>query len=204
MCLIVHTKDKLNVTKDFFLDVWNTNNDGWGMLWHNNVGQLRVKRGMDFKPFWAVFSTLQSNGVKDKLVHFRMATQGDVSLDMTHPFLCHKSGIWMLHNGIINYPGQGVPNMSDTALFVSRFLTPLLDSVKNPKEFIRTKEFEYMLVSMVGVGNRLTFSDNMGHVVISEPSWQETTTGLLVSNSYAFTKDKMGYDSFYGGECVMY
>lgn len=189
MCLIINTNDECNIPKAFFKDVWSINSDGWGVLWHAKGG-LRVKKGMDFNSFYQLYSSLQANGVKEILIHFRMATQGDVCMDLAHPFLVHDSGIWMLHNGIVDYPDKHTMTdggLSDTALFAQRFVKPLLASVKNPSEFIRSDEFEYLFEKVAGTGNRFTFSDKQGHVLLSKHRWVTTTNDLTVSNTYAFS-----------------
>lgn len=192
MCLIWSCENKI-VSKEFCQDVWNRNNDGWGVLWHHK-GVLKVRKGMVFKDFWDLFSSLQSNKILNSIIHFRMATHGPVTVDMAHPFLCHKkANIWMLHNGIVDYPEyttDSAINKSDTAFFVKRVIIPLLERVDDPNTFIRTAEFNHIMSKLGGSGNRFTFSDDLGHVIIDKDCWKKTTTGLLVSNEYAFSMDK--------------
>jgi hypothetical protein len=214
MCLIfVKEKDSPKISKKWCEDVWVRNNDGWGIAYpHPTKKTMTIKTGMDFNKFWDVFSSLQ-NLPLDVVVHMRMATQGEVSLANNHPFLVSKKhNLWMMHNGCCDYPPKadekdtGFVSMvkpsnnkplgffrrsevgpSDTYLLVERLLNPMLDNMEDASSFIRSDAFNYIMEKVAGRGNRFTFHDNQGHVLLDLDSWDETTTGIPVSNTYAFS-----------------
>jgi predicted glutamine amidotransferase len=207
MCLIIHTQENTGMTREYLAGVWNSNNDGWGILWHNAKGDLRVKKGISFDEFYALYRSLSANHIKNMVIHFRMATQGHSTVEMAHPYLCHDNGIWLVHNGIVSYPhGAYNDTMSDTALMVSQFLRPLLEKVNDPHAFIRTQEFEYMMTEMHGKHNKFIVSDKHGHVVINKSVWVNSADGLLLSNGYSARNSAwdmnygMGYLGGYYGE----
>lgn len=80
---------------------------------------------------------------------------------------------------------------SDTNLLVKRMLTPMLNNMVNAKEFIRSQGFAFLMEKIGGsYGNKFTFHDDDGHIILDEADWSETTTGIPVSNTYAFSLDK--------------
>lgn len=85
---------------------------------------------------------------------------------------------------------------SDTYLLAQRLLKPMLHNMVNASDFIRTEGFAYLMEKIGGAGNKFTFHDDKGHVLLNRETWSETVTGIPVSNTYAFSLDRkpvMGY-----------
>lgn len=188
MCLIIDTQDARAIELDFFDEVTRVNNDGWGIAWHNRDG-LQIRRGVNTVYLKNLYRVLDGAGVTNMLIHMRMATHGETSTAMCHPFDCGH-GIYLAHNGITQYPPGGNAldelHKSDTALFVERFIAPLLDKVNNPTEFIRSREFEYVMTEVAGTYNKFAFVDKHGITIINRNLWTTGTNGMLLSNtSYA-------------------
>ena len=228
MCLIFKKdKDMEPISRAWCEDVWGRNSDGWGIAFNKpSTNHMTIKTGMDFVDFWDRFSSLQRLDI-DVFVHMRMATQGEVSPANNHPYcLSERHNIWLMHNGSLNYPGEGemddgdsdfIPEYpedhymrgavapysaaysgwgsgpSDTYLLVERLLKPMLKNMVNASDFIRSKGFEWMMEQTNGAYNKFTLHDNWGHVVLNQEDWHETETGILVSNTYAFSLDKKPY-----------
>jgi hypothetical protein len=95
------------------------------------------------------------------------------------------------------YGGSYYTGPSDTQLLVERLLTPMLDNMSNPSDFIRSEGFAFMMKEIGGT-NKYTFHDNRGHVILDAGDWSETTTGIPVSNTYAFSLDKKGVMGYLG------
>lgn len=104
-------------------------------------------------------------------------------------------GFWEQNPNANSYWDSYGVGPSDTSLLVSRLLTPMLDNMDNPSEFIRSSGFAFMMKE-VGGTNKFTFHDDKGHVILTEGDWDETTTGIPVSNTYAFSLDKKGYTGY--------
>jgi hypothetical protein len=196
MCLIIHRKEKQSLAKNFLDDVFSHNKDGWGIMFLNDDGAPVIKRGMKLKSFYKAYKNEVQH--RECLIHFRMATQGDIDLSMCHPFEV-TSGIYN-----IDAPSHACKKKSDTWRFVNLVLKPILESVDKPHEFLRSESMSYLIASHAGTGNRLAFLDHMGaHLVPTESEWSETTCGVTVSNTYAYNVNNpdrvsIGYTRNYG------
>jgi hypothetical protein len=188
MCLIIHRKkDTPVIDKAFFEDVHSSNKDGWGIMWRkfNSSGvctEVKTKKGLEFKDFWKLYRTLESSDI-EMLVHFRMRTDGDVNLDMCHPFKI-IDGVYMMHNGIIDYPYQE-PDLtkSDTWCFIDQVL---IDQIKLEPKIIRTEGFMFGMETICGSGSTLAFMDKDGIVIANTDRWKDTEFDVPVSNTYAY------------------
>lgn len=209
MCLIfLKEKSQKPLTQDWCKEVFERNNDGWGITYIQPVpkGKMMVRKGLKFENFWTIFNLLQEKNI-DVLVHMRMATQGLVKEFNIHPFILGNTGIAFVHNGVVDYPDMeddygyyggpyghnsawSMSDDSDTKQFADKFLTPMLERMEDPSSFIRSKEFEWMINKVGGYSNKFAFSDDRGHVLINKDSWKRTTKGMWVSNTYAFSSDK--------------
>lgn len=260
MCLIFKKEKQAPlISREWVKDVWLRNKDGWGIAYNRpSTGRMTIKTGLEFEDFWNTFSSLQRLPI-DIVVHMRWATQGEVSLANTHPFLLsERHNIWFMHNGCVDYPeddGTGLNNFismenlqdekeelsyreyystrekilsnhrtkevdewdgctgeehneweqsyygtcspsyfsgpSDTYLLASRLLTPMLDNMVNANDFIRSEGFAFIMNKIAGgSSNKFTFHDDRGHILFNRHQWTETTTGIPVSNTYAFEMHK--------------
>jgi hypothetical protein len=90
----------------------------------------------------------------------------------------------------VGYGGWG-SGPSDTFLLASRLLKPMLNNMVNASEFIRSEGFAFLMEKVGGSdSNKFTFHDDEGHILLNRYKWDETTTGIPVSNTYAFSLDK--------------
>ena len=103
---------------------------------------------------------------------------------MSHPFrICHRNlhgiDIFMMHNGVLSEaPIQG--QESDTIAFNNSVLKPIL---QNNPAILYNKDFQSMLGTMIGVGNKLCFLDGLGNVITINNF--HTHEDCQVSNTYS-------------------
>ena len=112
MCVIAVSPTGEKVDKATFGRMWRSNNDGFGMMYRSRNGAAIVKGLLDEQEAWEAYDGLPE-GVPHVL-HFRLATHGGVSPELTHPFLVHEesplvqagvvcepvlahNGVWSLH-----------------------------------------------------------------------------------------------------------
>jgi predicted glutamine amidotransferase len=174
-----------NIERAFFEDVWVKNNDGWGVMWRREDGTVKTKKGLDFKDFWSLYRGLEKFNV-ECMIHFRMRTNGDVNLDMCHPYHVFDD-IYMMHNGIVDYPYHVSNDKSDTWAFIDQMIKPMLELSKNPYETIRDPAFMILVEQYIGSTNKLVFVDKYGFNIFNEKAFTKTTFGMNVSNTYAYT-----------------
>jgi predicted glutamine amidotransferase len=190
MCLIIRKEEDTVLSTEFLDDVRANNPDGWGILYHNREGKAKVLKGMDMADFYRAYSRFEQYNA-DCIIHFRLATHGKKNIHNAHPYevLGGDNPIYLMHNGTIAIDGAAKKGkLSDTRLFIRDVLKPMLEHIKNPHEFIRTKHFEFMMESVAGDNSsRFVLFDHEGSLFYG--GWYKTTTDVWVSNTYAYDVD---------------
>lgn len=188
MCIIVEKPQNVAIPKAWHSEFWLKNSDGMGVVYWL-AGKPVVWKTLDKRAAW-VF--LQSLADKPAIIHYRMATHGDVSLDMAHPFEIIK-GFYFIHNGIVEAPADKDRTLSDTARLVKHVLRPLLENAENPSQYVRSGSFRFVLEKLLGSGNRAVICDAAGHVLYNRHLWHKLSklagnlADVWVSNTYAWS-----------------
>jgi len=112
MCVIMVSPVGEKVAREVFQRMWDTNDDGFGMMYRSRCGVAIVKGFLSMEEAWEQYAMLPE-GVPHVL-HFRLATHGGVKPELTHPFVVHEespivqaglserpvlahNGVWNLH-----------------------------------------------------------------------------------------------------------
>ena len=136
MCIIIH-KPKGIVWRNMEKDIYNslTNNfDGMGIMYQEN-SQVIIKKGyFDHKEIIKCINDLGDITDRDLVFHARYATHGIISEGNCHPFPITtnikelkaeqiKTNIGIVHNGIIPFCGSKKESLSDTQIFILKYLS---------------------------------------------------------------------------------
>lgn len=190
MCLIIHREQGMNLSDEFLNDVRKNNPHGWGILYHNRLGQAKVAKGLDMVDFYKAYREFEKHDA-DCVIHFRLATKGKKNKANAHPYevLGGDHPIYLMHNGTIAIDGaKKEGKLSDTRIFIKEVLKPMLEHIEKPHEFIRSKHFEFMMESVAGDNSsRFVLFDHEGSLFYG--GWYKTTTEVWVSNTYAYDVD---------------
>lgn len=175
MCIAIYKPAGQVITKDI-LSVCNDNNpDGMGFAFPDS-GRVEIVK----TPYYADFDEWYkeySSRAKDvpMLIHFRIATHGQMDDANTHPFQVNPS-LAFIHNGII--PGLGDKHYSDTWYFNKQLAE------------VSTKTIHYriiqdMMADYIGRGSKLVFLDSKGrHVIINQQAGHWVNGVWYSNNSY--------------------
>lgn len=190
MCIIINRKKgDAVITNKWLWAFWEKNNDGWGLMYHDESAALKVEKGLTYDSMKKVLRQIESKDLPF-IIHMRMATHGAVDYSMLHPFELGPD-MWFMHNGIVDYPeekGLDDADHSDTYLFVFKVLRPLIAAAVDPSVFIRSDSFRFLLESHLGKHNRAVIMDAYGHVIYNAAIWHVIpSTKLHVSNTYAWS-----------------
>ena len=147
MCVICVKKKGVKLPSyEDIRDMWEANPHGAGFMFVRNE-KVYIRKGfMTLEDFNKALS--KENFTKDDVIvmHFRISTQAGVNPEMTHPFALTKNiektkilnvvcDIGVAHNGIIKMTSNGNKEYSDTAIFVTQYMTKLIrnfDDFYNP------------------------------------------------------------------------
>lgn len=198
MCIIaVSRKGVRQPSLEELRTMWSSNPHGAGYM-YARYGQVTIHKGfMNLEDFIAAI-TQEGFTAKDPVVyHFRISTQAGVNPRMTHPFplssrLDHMEKldltcpVGVAHNGIIHMTSDPTEKrFSDTALFVTQYLTKLI----RRKSDLTDPAVETMIEELTN--SKWAIMDGQGG--ITTVGRYLTEDGLLFSNS--------SYRNYYMGGC---
>lgn len=189
MCVIaVSEKGIRQPTEKELSLMWKGNPDGGGYMCIRN-GKVMIHKGfLEWKDFIRSVRSEKFTPDDPVVYHFRIATQGGINAEMTHPFplsndIHHMSAldvsceIGVAHNGIIPLTAdKNNKDFSDTALFVTQYLSAL---VRSPFDLLNP----HILTMIERLGNsKFALMDRYGNITTIGKF--ETENGILVSNRY--------------------
>jgi hypothetical protein len=177
-----------------FNQCWKHNSDGGGYSFINR-GTLELKRGFfDRKEMLAAYrSDRKEHFDSPFLLHFRIATQGDISEQNTHPFRV-RPDLVMAHNGHIM--GHRHAIKSDTHVFVLDVLRKLPDNFENHDAILE------LLDGYIG-SDKMVFLRADGKAMIMNEGWGkwDKNGGCWFSNdSYKKRKYTTSYTTTSAGK----
>lgn len=132
-------------TMETFEAMWARNPHGAGFMYARD-GKVFIRKG--FMTLDDLLEAIEDSELKESesvVFHFRISTQAGITPTMTHPFPVSRNyrdmealeataRIGFAHNGIIARTSCNSKRFSDTALFVTRYVSELLrkpDDVEN-------------------------------------------------------------------------
>lgn len=182
MCVIVYQPSGCELSGNKFNQCWKHNNDGGGYSYIQH-GKIKLKRGFfDRKDMLTSYREDRTeNDDSPFLLHFRIATQGELSTANTHPFRV-RDDLVVAHNGHIMNQHHQVK--SDTHMFVLNVLRQL------PEKFEDDRAIVALLDGYIGT-DKMAFMRADGGVMIMNQSWGVTdkASGCWFSND-SFKKRK--------------
>lgn len=172
MCIaILKPSDKI-LDKDLLQACADNNPDGCGFA-YNDGDKIIIKKFMEFNSFWKEYKKVQEN--KTMLIHFRIATHGNVELANCHPFKLNNH-MALIHNGIISGYGSKTENLSDTRDFIDKVIGNISYKMwKNPS-FIKLVE------SAIGYSKFVILDNKSNYYIVNEKKG-EWVNGVWFSNS---------------------
>jgi glutamine amidotransferase len=174
MCLAIYRPKGRTVSREQLANGFAANADGAGFAVAVG-GKVLIRKGFfDFESFYSALS--EFDGVPAS-IHFRFATHGRKGKDNCHPFPLAGGKYALIHNGILNI--QSTDDESDTAIFASRVLCPLLSSGLKPG----SAALRYLVETSIGSGNKLVILDGKGAGHIFNESAGAWESGVWFSNN---------------------
>lgn len=170
MCLIIHRSEANGFTRPLPVDVIEhnktSNPDGFGIAWRVN-GELRYdKYGPDqFDTFEAALKLIDGCDY-EYTAHFRKATHGAPSQELSHPFeyVDPDAGLVLVfHNGVLKIKTE--KGESDTDVFVKYVLSKL------PAKWWANPAYVWLVEDFI-YPSRMLLMTAAETVILNEESWQ--------------------------------
>lgn len=195
MCVIcISPKGVRQPNKKEFEMMFKANPDGAGYMFINNDNLVEIHKGfMNLKDFMREIEGRKFTKSDVVIYHFRISTQGGVNPYMTHPFpltydlentklLDLVTPVGVVHNGIIPCTTCNDKEYSDTALFITQYLSYMVESVSDLLDEGTQHRIENLLQSKMAIldghGNYITigkfFTEPSG-LVYSNLHWNRST-----------------------------
>ena len=179
MCIaILKLKDTI-LDRDTLKTCAENNPDGCGYAYVDN-GKIHINKFMKFDDFWKSFDEVQRNHVM--LIHFRIATHGEVNLYNCHPFKLNNR-MALIHNGIISDFGSKKENKSDTRDYIEKVIGKISYKMWN------NPAFRDMVGRDISSSKFVILKDDESYFIINESKghWGD---GAWYSN-YSYEKPKV-------------
>lgn len=177
MCIACLLPKGTKISEKEFENCWDSNPDGGGFCYLDEQGKFIVRKSLkldEFKELWKEHSPQLEHS--PFLLHFRIRSQGDISIDNCHPFKINPDAM-MIHNGNITETGAGGKEpKSDSALF-AEWLGGL------PRNFYRNAATVRLIKSHIGMTNKIVLLDKTGDYLILNRTQGFESDGRWFSNN---------------------
>jgi len=186
MCIIALKTAGGRLTEDMLRACFTSNKDGAGyataIINAKKDYSIYLKKG--FFTFPKFYKEYESD-ITDKhtaLVHFRIATHGEIGEDNCHPFkfAAHGHEYAVAHNGVLGaFSNQVCGSKSDTRLFVERVIVPLAQ--KDPR-FFTNRRMHDALSAAIGSYNKVALLRDDAKYVLLNGAKGDWVDGVWFSN----------------------
>ena len=182
MCVAVYKPKQANIDDKTLEKCWDSNPDGGGFMYVND-NKIIIRKELDsFKKYKTMYRKHEKFANTDFILHFRIATSGNVDIANTHP---HKvnDDVYMVHNGVINRCSIADSKISDTMKFC-KFISNL------PNNFTRNKSMIELITGYIGT-DKMIFLNRNGDVKIVNENKGIWKDNVWYSNgNWEYTKTK--------------
>ena len=178
--------------------MFNANPDGAGYMFVNKDGLVEIHKGfMELSDFLREIKGRRFTKNDVVIYHFRISTQAGVNPYMTHPFpltadlentklLDCTCPVGIVHNGIIPCTSRKDAEYSDTALFITQYLSGMIERTTDLLDDVIQHRIENLLQSkmaiMDGKGNYITigkFITDTSGLIFSNMHWERFTRPIV-------------------------
>ena len=141
MCIAILKPKNIEIPEKNLKQSFYANPDGAGFGFFIDEKPHIYKGYFIYESFidkWNSINRIYDLKSKDVIIHFRIASQGKICVENTHPFLSNKNSI-VAHNGTIfdlsknSYRYTMKDDISDTRLFIKKYINNL------PVDFLEYK-----------------------------------------------------------------
>ena len=189
MCIIIIANANKKISNRIIKQAYKNNPDGFGIAASVN-GKLEVIKGL-YKPskIIKIYNQLRAKASGDMVLHFRLATHGNITDSLCHPFKVNDDLV-MFHNGIIDKQLVGwtkdCTNESDSSLFCKNILQKFKHGFEGDNYILN------MLGDFIGSYNKICLLNSDGKAsYINKDGWT-TYKNITYSNDSLLPEEYTG------------
>lgn len=183
MCVIIHLEKDATIDERMVVNATYNNPHGYGFISIEPDGSLNVQRvvpeSKETDPN-VILKLLEDNKDKERILHLRWATVGEVTLDNAHPFKVYEheedeEEAWFMHNGTLY--GYG----SESKYWAGCYNYAAEEWIEAEEDMSDTREFAMTVLEPYLSRWDGDYSDYHFKVMLDK-FWSGTSMGILVSN----------------------
>jgi predicted glutamine amidotransferase len=186
MCIAIVKPQGTEISDEYLENCFDNNKDGVGIAYAKD-GQLYIIKGIFNKEnFIKAVRKAEEIAQGDMLIHCRIGTSGLKDKNNCHPHIINNSLV-MIHNGILDIDVPKKNKVSDTVIFIEKYLKKL------KKDFVKDESIMKLIEFAIGSNNKFAFLNNKGESFICNYKAGIVEGGIWYSNnSYSY-----GYNDFF-------
>ena len=175
MCIAILKPNDKTLDKELLETCSINNPDGCGFAYVDDNGDIIINKFMSFDEFWEEYSKVHND--RTMLIHFRIATHGNVEIQNCHPFKLNDR-MALIHNGIISGYGSKTKNISDTRDFIAKVIGNISHKMwKNPS-------FRTLVGKAIGYSKLAILDTDNNYYIINEDKGCWNNGVWFSNNSY--------------------
>ena len=210
MCIAIIKPKNVDLPSEYILRIcFNNNPDGAGFAFNRNGKNYIHKGFFTFKSFWDAISSVNIKKEESALIHFRVATHGNIDKYTCHPFLITnsyedmqephivtKNGDVMIHNGMLNFELDN-DDISDS-MYLAKLLSNYDLSIDSNKYMFNVALLNNNKSKMNRVG--ILRINNTTEIYGFKEPWENVNGCFFSNKSYMLSFSRLNYN--YGNNTV--
>lgn len=159
MCIAIVKPQGKEISDEYLANCFDNNRDGAGIAYAKD-GKLYVVKGIfNKKNFIKAVRKAEKLAEGDMLIHCRIGTSGLNDENNCHPHIVNDSLV-MIHNGILDIDVPRKSKVSDTVIFIDKYLKKLSTN------FVKNEAIMKLIEHAIGSNNKFAFLNNKGESFI--------------------------------------
>lgn len=198
MCIAIVKKKNGVITDEALRNSFQNNPDGAGIAYVKDNVIYMIKGIFDEDEFVDKVRQAEQIAQGSMLIHCRIGTSGLKDHTNCHPHKVNNANV-LIHNGILSIDVPKDSKVSDTVLFIEKFMKDL------PYEMVYNKSILNMLEELIGKSNKFCILNTNGDVAIVNEQAGHWENDVWYSNStYSYSSYSFGKysGSFYGWDDI--
>lgn len=189
MCIAIVKPQGTEISDEYLENCFDNNGDGAGIAYAKD-GKIYIVKGIfDKKQFIQEVRKAEKIAQGSMLIHCRIGTSGLKDKKNCHPHIVNDNLV-MIHNGILDIDVPKNSKVSDTVIFIEKYLKKL------SKDFVKSEPIMHLIEKAIGDRNKFAFLNNKGEAFICNAKAGTVESGIWYSNdTYSYNWDR--YDDFF-------